>query len=69
VEKAAIIFSPTPNNPLCCFSTYLPEVKKEHTATGTFSEIMPIPLSSQEIVQRSFSASILFIDKEILGRI
>ena len=69
VENAAIIFSPTPNNPLCCFSTYFPDVKKEQTATGTFSEIIPIQLSSEHIDHKSLIGSMLFMEIEILGRI
>ncbi len=55
VEKAATIFNPTPKSPLCCFSMYLAEVKNEHTATGNFSEFIPVPLSSHERVHRSFA--------------
>src|ERR671919_518902 len=67
--NAAIIFSPTPNRPRCCCSTYLPEVRNEHTATETLSERIPIPLSSHEIDHKSFTGSISLSDTAILGRI
>src|ERR687888_615271 len=69
VENAAIILRPTPNRPRCCFSTYLPDVRNEHTAMGTLSDGTPIPLSRQVIIQRSFPASSILRDREILGRI
>jgi hypothetical protein len=68
VEKAAIIFSPTPNRPRCCFSTYFPEVRKEQTATGTLSDGTPMPLSSQDISHISLSGSNNFKDNEIIGK-
>jgi hypothetical protein len=69
VENAAIIFNPTPKRPRCCFSTYLPEVRKEQTATGTLSAGIPIPLSSHEINHKSFAPSNKFRHNEIFGKI
>src|ERR671931_1273331 len=67
VENAAIILRPTPNNPRCCFSTYLPDVRKEHTATGTLSDGTPMPLSSQVMAHRSLSGSSILSESDNLG--
>ncbi len=67
VEKAAIILRPTPNRPRCCFSTYLPDVRNEQTATGTLSDGTPMPLSSQVIVHRSFAESSILSESDNQG--